>query len=82
MAMAGAADNRYTLDLVPALRQSTTPKLLIWGEDDAFETVEYAEQFASEIPHTTLIRIPNAGHIPTENAPEQIARELIDFFSA
>ena len=82
MALAGAADNRYTLDLVPALRQSTTPKLLIWGEDDAFETVEYAEQFASEIPHTTLIRIPNAGHIPTENAPEQIARELIDFFSA
>ncbi|WP_257014510.1 alpha/beta fold hydrolase [Rhodococcus sp. ACPA1] len=82
IALAGAADNRYTLDLVPALRQSTTPKLLIWGEDDAFETVEYAEQFASEIPHTTLIRIPNAGHIPTENAPEQIARELIDFFSA
>ncbi|NDV09161.1 alpha/beta hydrolase [Rhodococcus sp. IEGM 248] len=82
MALAGAADNRYTLDLVPALRQSTTPKLLIWGEDDAFETVEYAEQFASEIPHTTLIRIPNAGHIPTENAPEQIARELIDSFSA
>ncbi|WP_237720679.1 alpha/beta fold hydrolase [Rhodococcus opacus] len=81
-ALAGAADSRYTLDLVPALRQSTTPKLLIWGEDDGFETVACAERFASEIPHTTLIRIPNAGHIPTENAPEQIARELIDFFTA
>ncbi|WP_016882251.1 MULTISPECIES: alpha/beta fold hydrolase [unclassified Rhodococcus (in: high G+C Gram-positive bacteria)] len=74
--------SRYTLDLVPALRQSTTPKLLIWGEDDPFEMVEYAERFASEVPHTTLIRIPNAGRIPTENAPEQIARELIDFFTA
>ncbi|MER5222283.1 alpha/beta fold hydrolase [Streptomyces flaveus] len=81
MALAGAADNRYTLDLVPALRRSTTPKLLIWGEDDGHEKVEYAERFASEIPHTTLIRIPDADHIPTENAPGQIARALIDFFT-
>lgn len=82
MAMAGAADNRYTLDLVPALQRSTMPKLLIWGEDDGFQKVEYAERFASEIPHTTLIRIPDAHHIPTENAPAQIARALIDFFTA
>ncbi|MBB5779080.1 hypothetical protein [Nonomuraea jabiensis] len=31
MAMVGAADNRYTRDLVPALRQNATPKLLICG---------------------------------------------------
>ena len=82
MALAGAADSRYTLDLVPALQRSTTPKLLIWGEDDGFQKVEYAERFASEIPHTTLMRIPDAGHIPTENAPGPIARALIDFFTA
>ncbi|WP_157122069.1 alpha/beta fold hydrolase [Nocardia miyunensis] len=79
LAMVAAADSRYTLDLVPALQQSTTPKLLIWGEDDRFEKVEYAEKFASQIPHTTLIRIPEAAHIPTENAPDQVARALIDF---
>jgi pimeloyl-ACP methyl ester carboxylesterase len=81
LAMAGAAESRYTLDLVPALRRSRTPKLLIWGEDDAFEKVEYAERFTSEIPQTTLIRIPEARHIPTENAPGQIARALTDFFT-
>jgi len=81
LAMAGAAESRYTLDLVAPLRQSTTPKLLIWGEDDGFEKVEYAEKFALEIPQTTLIRIPEADHIPTENAPGQIARALIDFFT-
>jgi pimeloyl-ACP methyl ester carboxylesterase len=81
LAMAGAADSRYTLDLVPALQRSTTPKLLIWGEDDSFEKVEYAEKFALEIPQTTLIRIPEADHIPTENAPGRIARALIDFFT-
>jgi pimeloyl-ACP methyl ester carboxylesterase len=82
LALAGAADSRYTLDLVPALKRSTTRKLLIWGEDDAFESVEYAEKFAAEIPRTTLIRIPEADHIPTENAPGRIARALIDFFTA
>ncbi|GHH43910.1 alpha/beta fold hydrolase [Streptomyces candidus] len=81
-ALAGAADNRYTLDLVPALQRSTTPKLLIWGEDDPHETVEYAHRFASEIPHATLIRIPNAEHIPTENAPDRIGSALAHFFTA
>ncbi len=81
-ALAGAADNRYTLDLVPALQRSTTPKLLIWGEDDLHETVEYADRFASEIPHAMLIRIPNADHIPTESAPDRIGRALADFFTA
>lgn len=82
MALAGAADSRYTLDLVPALQRSTTPKLLIWGEDDGFQKVAYAERFTSEIPHTTLIRIPDAGHIPTENAPGRVGRALADFFTA
>lgn len=81
LAMAGAAASRYTLDLVPALRRSTTPKLLIWGEDDDFEKVEYAEKFSLEIPRTTLVRIPDAKHIPTENAPHRIARALADFFA-
>ncbi|WP_406146187.1 alpha/beta fold hydrolase [Streptomyces sp. NBC_01012] len=81
-ALAGAADNRYTLDLVPALRRSTTPKLLIWGEDDLHETVDFAERFNSEIPNTALIRISDADHIPTENAPAQIGRALADFFTA
>jgi pimeloyl-ACP methyl ester carboxylesterase len=82
LAMAAAADSRYTLDLVPALRRSTVPKLLIWGEDDGFERVEYAEKFAGEIPRTTLVRVPGADHIPTESAPGRIAGALGGFFTA
>ncbi|WP_433236849.1 alpha/beta fold hydrolase [Actinomadura nitritigenes] len=82
LAMAGAADSRHTLGLVPALRRSMTPKLLIWGEDDGFERVEYAEKFTGEMPRTTLVRIPGADHIPTESAPGPIADALIDFFTA
>jgi pimeloyl-ACP methyl ester carboxylesterase len=82
MNLAGAADHRYTRELLPALRRSATPKLLVWGEDDDFQKVAYAERFASEIPHTALVRIPDAGHIPMENAPDRVARALADFFGA
>ena len=81
LALAGAAWSHYTMDLVPALRASDVPKLLIWGEDDTFQLIEHAERFVKEIPHTSLVRIPAAGHIPTENDPKTIARALIDFFA-
>jgi pimeloyl-ACP methyl ester carboxylesterase len=69
LALAGAADNRYTQEMLPGLLQSRTPKLLVWGEDDSFQTVDYAERYASEIPETKLVRIKSAGHIPMENDP-------------
>jgi pimeloyl-ACP methyl ester carboxylesterase len=81
LALAGAADNRYTLELLPRLRESTTPKLLVWGEDDPFQTIDFAERFAAEILETRLVRIPGAGHIPTENDPAAVARALVDFFT-
>ncbi|MFI7699859.1 alpha/beta fold hydrolase [Nonomuraea sp. NPDC049480] len=80
MALAGAADGRYTLDLVPALKGDRTPKLLVWGEDDTFQEVRYAERFAAEMPDTSLVRVPGAGHIPMENDPGAVAGALARFF--
>jgi pimeloyl-ACP methyl ester carboxylesterase len=82
LALAGAADNRYTQEMLPALLQSRTPKLLIWGEDDPFQTVDYAERYAREIPESKLVRIKSAGHIPMENDPKAVAGALAQFFSA
>ncbi|MGV9308544.1 alpha/beta fold hydrolase [Nonomuraea sp. NPDC004354] len=82
MALAGAADSRYTFDLMPALVASDAPKLLVWGEDDTFQKVGYAQRFADEVPNTTLVRVPKAGHIPMENDPALVARTLAAFFLA
>lgn len=79
LALAGAA-SQFTMDLVPALRTSSVPKRLIWGEDDSFQLVEHAQRFVNEMPHSRLLRIPAAGHIPTENDLKTIANALIDFF--
>jgi len=81
LALAGAADYRYTLELLPKLGRSNTPKLLVWGEDDQFQTIDYAERFAREIPASRLVRIKSAGHIPMENNPQAVARALAEFFS-
>jgi pimeloyl-ACP methyl ester carboxylesterase len=82
LSMAISADHKYTTALVPPLRASTKPKLLIWGEDDAFQKVVFAERFAEEIPNTRLLRIHNAGHIPTANDATKIAREMTTFFTS
>jgi pimeloyl-ACP methyl ester carboxylesterase len=45
LALAGAADHRYTMEMLPALLQSRTPKLLVRGEDDPFQTADCAERY-------------------------------------
>ncbi|WP_205834921.1 hypothetical protein [Crystallibacter degradans] len=42
IAMAAAADSKYTLGLLPALKASIVPTRLVWGRDDEFQTVSYA----------------------------------------
>ncbi|MEV5156446.1 alpha/beta hydrolase [Streptomyces werraensis] len=80
MALAGAAHGDYTQKLIPALRESAVPKLLVWGEDDPFQRIAYAERFTAEIPQSRLVRVPKAGHIPMENDPATVAQALAGFF--
>ncbi len=54
----------------------------MWGEDAPFQTVDYAELYAREIPETVLVRIKPAGHIPMENDPKVVAGALAEFFVA
>jgi pimeloyl-ACP methyl ester carboxylesterase len=57
IAMAAAADTRFTLELIPHLRERALPTLLIWGEDDEFQPLRFAERYVNEVPGTTLARI-------------------------
>jgi hypothetical protein len=74
LALAGAAEKRYTQ--LPALFQSTMPKLLVWGEDDPFQTVDYAGEsgkrcwFGSSRPAMM------------ENDPKAVAGALAECFAA
>jgi pimeloyl-ACP methyl ester carboxylesterase len=80
MALAAAADARYTTELVPALREAAPPTLLIWGEEDEFQPIAYARRFADEMPAAALACVPGARHIPMEDDPERVAAEMLAFF--
>ncbi len=56
-------------DPVPLLRNITAPTLLLWGEKDAMIPVTNAEDYRRALPNSTLVKLPNLGHLPFEEAP-------------
>lgn len=54
----------------------------MWGEEDRFQPITYAERFTTDFPHSTLVRIAGPGHIPMENDGTAVARALACFFIA
>lgn len=81
MAMAGAADPRYTLNLLPALKTAAVPTRLIWGRDDDFQKVSFARRYAAEVPSSDLVEVAGK-HIPMEDSPREIAAAMLEHLSA
>ncbi len=80
-AMARAADARYTEELVGPLEEMGLPTLLLWGEEDEFQPIDYARRFDREMPRTRLVVVSSARHIPMEDDPERVGTALADFFA-
>jgi pimeloyl-ACP methyl ester carboxylesterase len=76
-AMAAAADPRYTLGILPELKRLAPRVALIWGDQDEFQPIVYAERFERELPGAALVRIPGARHIPMEDAPDVVGDALV-----
>jgi pimeloyl-ACP methyl ester carboxylesterase len=56
-------------DPVPILCRIRAPTLILWGEKDQMIPVSNAADYLKAIPHSTLIRLPDLGHVPQEEAP-------------
>jgi len=69
------ADTLYKT--LPQIRQ---PTLIIWGENDSWIPVEFARRFAADIPRAQLAILPNCGHVPQEEKPEEVARLVREFW--
>ena len=52
------------------------PVLLLWGERDRVIPLSHARAFAAAIPNSKLITYSDAGHLPMEETPEQVARDI------
>ncbi len=76
-AMAGAADARYTQDLVPALVEAAVPTRLVWGRDDVFQKIEYARRYVETLPASDLVEVAGL-HIPTEDSAADVAQAVLE----
>jgi pimeloyl-ACP methyl ester carboxylesterase len=53
--------------------------LFIWGENDGIVTPAYGRTFADHVPGATITIIPQAGHYPHVEQPEEFMRRLRGF---
>ncbi|BBU30326.1 oxidoreductase [Burkholderia sp. THE68] len=61
------------------IERITCPVLLVSGSEDQFQPVAFAERLAAALPDATLKVVPSAGHFLPEDAPEALARLIVDF---
>ncbi len=66
--------------LYKTLPQIQQPALIIWGEQDSWAPVEFGHRFAADIPNAKLAVLPNCGHVPQEEKPEEVARLVREFW--
>lgn len=51
------------------IKRISQPTLVLWGEKDKLVPTEFAYRFCQDIPQCTLVRFPELGHKPYEEAP-------------
>lgn len=65
-----------------ALPRVEAETLVLWGGEDRWIPPAHAERFAAAISRARKVVIPACGHVPQEEAPEEVARLLLEFLSA
>ncbi len=65
----------------PLLRRIKVPTLLMWGDQDAMIPPSNAADYLQALPNARLVRLPNVGHLPQEEAPAATLPALQAFLS-
>lgn len=72
----------YTNSVGSDLKNLRIPVLLVWSASDAVTPLALGERMQREIPGSRLETIPDAGHLLLEDAPDALARLLVEFAAA
>ena len=78
---AAALNTNLTTEITHLLPKIAVPVLILWGEDDKFQLVKYAERLAADIPGARLTRIQDARHFLMFDQAAQVASEVSAFIS-
>ncbi len=55
------------------------PTLIVWGDQDLVINVSNAYKFKQDILKSKLVIFPNTGHVPMEEKPGELAKEMLEF---
>jgi pimeloyl-ACP methyl ester carboxylesterase len=72
-------DQRYTDAIEDQLASVRCPVLLLWGEEDRWIPLAQGDALAGRLAGARYLRIPHAGHLVQEDAPEAIVAALMAF---
>jgi pimeloyl-ACP methyl ester carboxylesterase len=57
------------------------PALLVWGEEDTLTPLANGSWIAAGLGGAPLVTIPRCGHVPMEEAPQQLLSALLPFLA-
>lgn len=63
-------------DMRPYLTQVQIPTLVLAGEQDQIFPLDRAQELAANIPTATLVKVPDAGHMPMLEQPAAVNAAL------
>jgi pimeloyl-ACP methyl ester carboxylesterase len=74
-------DRSLTPNLVDAkhIKSIKHESLILWGKEDVWISVEFAQQFYKDLPNSSLIVYDKVGHLPMEEVAEQSAEDTKQF---
>ena len=71
----GLRRQRYIVD---RLKESPVPLLTVWGEKDIIIPISHADMIRRELPNSTVYTMPECGHWPHMEKPEEFNLLLTD----
>lgn len=65
--------------LAAELKNIKNETLVIWGEKDKVIPLDQGERLSEDLPYSTMIVIPKAGHSPMSEKPLVVVEKILDF---
>ena len=76
---ARALDNKDTQEIAHHIEALPHPTLILWGEQDPFQSVDYGQRLAAAMPNARLETCPDGGHFLPEDRPDWVAEQIREF---
>lgn len=75
-------DPKHTMEVASRLSELVDlPVQILWGEDDAWQVIDWAHKLHDAIPGSELHTLKDCGHFAMEDKPAEISELVLDFLA-